>query len=197
MRILVIEDSPDHIESAKRTLEGHELTIVSYFDEAMELMKPDEFDAVLTDMMLPMSNKLDKNYYKTTDPVSCGFIIALRATLCGAKYIGMLTDINHHKGAMAAALDYLDNHLMYLNTSTCNSVRPNFIINGAKVMFVHAPMTKKVTVRECLCIKGIQSQRYFDQDGNCTMCNGTGQHDVEDEQVRVKNWGKVLADLVA
>lgn len=144
MKILVVDDKVIHRESAAETLPNHELTIVSSFDEAMDLLFeiqdickiPLQFEAVLTDMLMPMSRStLAQGIYRHGELVSYGFIIALKAAMRGAKYVAMVTDVNHHYSAISAALDYLG--------SAYYSGREDvFYINGAKVKFVHAPFVK-------------------------------------------------------
>lgn len=196
MKILVIDDKQIHRDSAEKTLEGHEVTIVSSFDEAMDLMakkidienvqrllaeegfaeKPEptdkerwnaywkavdsaekksiipfKFEVVLTDMMMPMSRStLARDAFKRDEQVPYGFVIALKAAGCGAKFVAMVTDVNHHRGAMSAAIDHLGS--AYYQTGWINT----FTVNDAKVAFVHAP-----------------------------FCNNES-----------KDWGQVLADLV-
>ena len=102
---------------------------------AAQAVIPFPFEAVLTDMMMPMSQyTLDPRVFNYKEQVAYGFIIALRATLCGAKFVAMVTDTNHHMGAMSAAIDHLSD--AYYRKE---GFQPNFLINGAKVMFVHAP----------------------------------------------------------
>lgn len=195
MKILVIEDKAQHQESARATLQGHDVTILTSFEEAVEALEetvdrkkvqqgmqdagfaqlpedkelrqkywdlkdqlmnqaiaPFPYDVVLTDMMMPMSGlTLAPGYFKPSEQVPYGYVIALRAALRGAKYVAMVTDTNHHHGAMSAALDQLSSGYY------TEGFKPNFLINGAKCMFVHAPFT--------------------------------------DDQS--KNWGQVLKDLIA
>lgn len=158
LRILVIEDSANHRQSAVDTLIGHTLTIVDSYDKAMELMEeahwdhqlktmvedPFPFDVVLTDMMMPMSTKtLVPEAYNAKEQVPYGLIIALKAASRGAKFVAMLTDTNHHKGAMSAALDCLG-PAYYASPDRSNwyDAIKVFNMNGAKVVFVHAPFVK-------------------------------------------------------
>ena len=95
---------------------------------------PFPFEIVLTDMMMPMSKeKLVPEAFFPNDQVPYGFVIALKAALRGAKFIAMITDTNHHHGAMSAAIDHLGD--AYYE----DGFKPNFVVNGARVMFVHAP----------------------------------------------------------
>lgn len=232
MRILVIEDSVKHQDAARETMLDHELTIASTYDEAVELLTeygpedrelirrhslpkgetiPLPFDVVLIDMMMPMGGRetLAPGIYHPTDQVPYGFVLALRAAARGAKYVAMVTDTNHHQSAMSAALDLISG--AYYR----EGCRPNFEINGAKVMFVHAPFLEdKVGQKPCT---------YYCQGGTCTFCAGTGQRDfpdgrseckacpsapgkcsncvgtgqVDDIRYDRKDWGRVLQDLTA
>jgi CheY-like chemotaxis protein len=100
----------------------------------LESIVPLEFDVVLTDLMMPMSRRtLAPGVYIPGEQVPYGFIIALRAANRGVKYVAVVTDTNHHQGAMSAALDHLGS--AYWD----DGFEPNFTINGAAAMFVHAP----------------------------------------------------------
>ena len=121
----------------KPSLENEELWN-KYWDEwdkaKKESMSPFPFEVVLTDMMMPMSlQTLSPEVFRLNEQVPYGFIIALQAAYRGAKYVAMVTDTNHHQGAMSAAIDHLSGAYYQ------EGFRPNFEINGAKVSFVHAP----------------------------------------------------------
>lgn len=97
------------------------------------------FDVVLTDMKMPMSEyALQPRVFNSSEQVPYGFVIALKATLSGAKFVAMLTDTNHHRGAMSAALDFLVDPSWFGETE-----RPIFMINDARVMFIHAPFVNQ------------------------------------------------------
>jgi len=151
LRILVVEDKEIHRKSAEETLAGHSVTIVKSFDEAMVLMnqrensdvftpsplKPFAFDVVLTDMMMPVSEKeVNPRFFNPGEQASYGFVIALKAAAQGAKYVAMVTDTNHHEGAMSAAIDHL-------SSGYYGTYQTRFVINGASVVFVHSPFTKE------------------------------------------------------
>lgn len=258
MRILVIDDNPLHHSSAIETLSGHDVTIVSSFDEGIDLLamkidkenvarllaeagfpkEPDRqavsaevwrlywktkdeaeaqvqsiillpFEAVLVDMMMPMSRRtLISEAYKPGEQVPYGFILALRAALCGAKFVAMVTDTNHHRGAMSAALDHLG------GAYYCSGFKPNFAINGARVVFVHAPFVEDV-VKDAPCTwcqekpgvcntcLGSGTNRYgggrcnscAEDVGKCRNCKGTTKADTTVHER--KDWGKVFRDLTS
>lgn len=173
------------------------------------------YEVVLTDMMMPMSKRtLSPGVFNPSEQVPYGFIIALRATLFGVKFVAMVTDTNHHKGAMSAAIDNL-------GQSYCSDgCKPNFVINGAKVMFVHTPFVEKITkdvpCDQCVENPGVCSNcngtglnknpdwrpkechlcSHTDNVGKCTQCKGMGRHDRTDT-LNTKDWGKVLTHLIA
>lgn len=145
MKILVIDDNIIHRNAAKKALEGHDLTIAKSFDEALELLgsryddKDTEYEVVLTDMNMPMSAQtISKELYDPEQEVAYGFVLALHAAQKGAKFVAMVTDTNHHRGAMSAALDHIG--FPYYPSESLGGFTPNFVINGAKVMFIHAPL---------------------------------------------------------
>ncbi len=179
MKILVIEDSQVHRDSAVKTLVGHELTLADSFEKGIKALSTEinheklnrlsderfgpcpsehgdarvawfdkreslydecrnrpDFDAVLVDMMMPMSHEtLAPDAFYPGEQVPYGFVLALRACQVGAKYVAMVTDTNHHKGAISAALDKI-------GSCYYQGVEPLFEINGAKVLFIHTPFVE-------------------------------------------------------
>jgi len=218
MKILVVEDKQMHRDSARETLQGHDLAIVESFDEAMRLLEDKtDFEVVLTDMMMPMSRKtLAPEAFNRGEQVPYGFVIALRAALMGAKFVAMVTDTNHHKGAMSAAIDCLGSGYYHEGFS------PNFEINGAKVMFVHTPFVKDIIPKSCNSCDGTGKCKYCEgtgtttqavadkypayqshvghdciqcpnNKGKCSSCEGTG----DGTRYERKDWGQVLSDLIS
>lgn len=122
MRILVIEDSPWNIESAKLTLKDHELTIATNILEGYECldwwvdpqskkrMAP-SFDAVLTDLFLPPGNFQYSEYAAITrkippESMPAGLVFALRAMNLGIRTL-IVTSVNHHDDWLCNVLDIL------------------------------------------------------------------------------------------
>ena len=212
MKILVIEDKELHRSSAVETLAGHDVTIVASFEEGINLLKGKEdvaFEAVLTDMMMSAGRSgAASGMCNPNEQVPYGFILALRAALRGVPFVAMVTDTNHHKSAMSAALDYLGSGYYPENGFT-----PNFVFNNAKVMFVHTPFVEDL-VKDAPCTRceenpGIcchchgtgESQMYLGEScglckenrGVCDKCNGTLKFD--DTVHERKDWGQILTDL--
>jgi len=215
MKILVVEDKEMHCKSAEETLQDHELTIINSFEGAMGVMDEEgnfPFDVVLTDMMMPMSReKLASEFFNFGEQVPYGFVIALKAALRGAKFVAMVTDTNHHAGAMSAAIDHLGD--CYYRE---RGFKPNFVVNGAKVMFVHTPFIEefrkdascdycKKNPGACSFCNGTgtlsgyghstKCHRCAGHVGKCKFCKGTTKAD-QTVQER-KDWGRVLLDLIS
>lgn len=108
MKILVVEDSPVHAEAAIEQLKkGNELTVVRKYDEAKALLEGQTYEVVLVDLMMPAS--ADKLGPKGTQYVGqempVGIYLAIFAATKDAKYVGLLTDTNHHDHPASACLD--------------------------------------------------------------------------------------------
>lgn len=189
MKILVIEDSARHQESARQTLVGHDVTIVGSFDEALGatakyydyankkckavLTKENGFDAVLIDLMMPVSNSptLIREPYKPDDQAPYGMILALLAAERGAKYVAVVTDTNHHDSPMSNAFDQLGPS--YYRGSRIIK----YTINGAICTFVHTPF---IQVSDAGVRPGCEMRCICKGDALCS-----------------KDWGRVLRDLMS
>jgi len=139
MKILVIDDKPENIESARREFGGHDLTAISDVDEAVkhlrikydeikkeELKKggmkwrealeksrlPFPYDVVLVDLMLPASGYMlgDKKVFAGQE-MPYGFGLAILAAKNGAKKVAVVTSMDHHQHPMSAFIDHIDGHI--------------------------------------------------------------------------------------
>lgn len=126
LRILVIDDTPKHIASAKLGLAGHHLTTVMGYEDAMEILAREKFDAVLTDLHLPMSSKTLGDRFKLGELVNYGMLLMVEAARQGAKFVAIVTDLNHHDDPFSAAFDHFSQFPVQ--------------IENAKVLMMHAPM---------------------------------------------------------
>lgn len=124
LHILVIDDTRQNIESAKKTLSGQYLTTASGYEEAMEILQKNNFDMVLTDLHLPMSSKSMGSKFRLGELVPYGILLMVEAARQGAKYVAVVTDLSHHDDPFSAAFDHYSSF----------SVR----IEEAKVMMMHA-----------------------------------------------------------
>ena len=124
-KVLVIDDTARHQKSAVTLLGDYDLTVADGYDEAMQLLAKNEYEVVLTDMEMPMSTKLSA--YILGKLIPYGLLIEKEATMRGVRYVAVVTDLNHHTDPFSAAFDHFADH--------------EYIENGAKVKYMHAPMT--------------------------------------------------------
>jgi len=116
MKILIIEDGKNNIESLKIQINesmgsGHELTLVQTAKELREYIpkiRNHEFDLVLTDMYLPVG--LDSNYGPDLEPTSlqpAGLIAVIEALYAGVACY-LCTDANGHRDLLGLLLEASD-----------------------------------------------------------------------------------------
>lgn len=126
LRILVIDDTPENITSAKQGLAGHRLTTVTRYQDAMDILGQEKFDVVLCDLHLPMSSRTMGDKFKLGELVPYGMLLIVEAAHQGAKRVAVVTDLSHHDDPFSAAFDHFSRY----------SVK----IDGAKVVMMHAPI---------------------------------------------------------
>jgi|GEM_PF-2246491 len=119
MKILVIDDMTRNIAAAHETLKGHEVITIDSIKQAYELLKEfgaKQFDAVLTDLFLPLtdfrgcfssqySDVAEKNW-KSRDLLPAGLVFALAAANVGVRTV-ICTDTDHHEDYICSMLDML------------------------------------------------------------------------------------------
>lgn len=108
LEVLVVEDTLKHIERAKRLQEVHNVTVVGTYKEGVHEIGKRQYDVVLTDLFIPwylfQTDPLNSRNQVIT-PQALGYPLAMVALAAGVQYVGIVTDANHHKGAMAASTD--------------------------------------------------------------------------------------------
>lgn len=131
LRILVIDDTPQHIDSAKRGLAGHHLTTATGYQEAMQLLSSERFDVVLTDLHLPMSSKTMGDKFKLGEMVPYGMLLMVEAVRQGARRVGIVTDLSHHDDPFSAAFDHFSQFLIPMGTAEVRMMHAK-MVDGAK-----------------------------------------------------------------
>jgi len=152
MKILVIDDSVKNQEAAKRQLADHELTVVGSYDEGAQevgFRSRNQYDAVLVDLLMPPSKFWmeclgggNARAFDGKNDMPIGIFLALLAALNGGvKYVGMLTDMNHHQHPAAACVNNLNGGQwgegeprphMIGNAKVVFSNNRSWIVNGEK-----------------------------------------------------------------
>ena len=113
MKILVIDDSEDQLETAKQMLSDKQLLTASTFAEARAMLTSEtNFDVVLTDLMMPGEEKGQSLPDFIGSPCPYGFAIALLALKVGVPKVAIVSngndDGNHHLHPILWACDSLE-----------------------------------------------------------------------------------------
>ncbi len=123
-RILVVEDTEQHIQAAREQLGEYELTMVGDFERFLDAVKgtcfdapnnrmkrnynfPEDpkFDAVLSDMNFPMNVK--DLYSGYNSPGVLGYAVGMICSQASIPLVGIVSATNHHEGSVAGSLMYL------------------------------------------------------------------------------------------
>lgn len=114
MKILVIDDAAWNVASAYQTLQGHDLTVVDSIKAAFDILGgKEQFDAVLTDLMMPIGDFAgainSQRCPKPSGEIPAGLAFALKAANRGSLVV-ICTDTNHHNDWICSLLDLLYDH---------------------------------------------------------------------------------------
>ncbi|MBN1275088.1 hypothetical protein JXA12_02250 [Candidatus Woesearchaeota archaeon] len=108
--ILVVDDKTANVKRAQEQL-GNICNLLfanSYTGAIIQLSTHDDIDAVFTDVMLPAEAEgVSMNHPEIGKEVPYGLIIALIAINKGIEAVSLVTDLGHHSGPIAWALDQL------------------------------------------------------------------------------------------
>lgn len=110
VRILVADDRQENLNRAKEQFTGKnvKLTCCPIFSAAADLLSRNEYDILLTDlMMIGESGGISEKNAEIGKEVPYGLILAILAKNKGVKHVVILTDISHHSGPIAWAMDRL------------------------------------------------------------------------------------------
>lgn len=126
-RVLVLDDKHENLDLAQVLLErncGHHCSVARYFGAAMMSIKSGEFDAILTDMQMPVDrhySSMSPDAINPAQEVPYGFAMIFEATLCGLP-VAVVTDGNHHQDWVSAMFDHIH----------------EATVNGQKVLFINS-----------------------------------------------------------
>lgn len=152
--------------------------VKDYYRRAADESRLPYWDAVLCDLLMPAGRNAQGGdglkYVGQEMPV--GWSLAITAALRGAKYVAVVTDMNHHHHPASAMLDSMN--------------RAVFVLHGAKALFTNYVDMVGIEGTQGTCAKCSGSGK--DGTYGCYRCNGTGtayaQHG--------KDWADILAKLL-
>lgn len=183
MRILVIDDNEVHRTAAQTQLKEHNLTIIASYEEGERVFSewgdpiyPDPpYDVVMVDLLMP---KDGNGLYAEARKISAqetpiGIFLALLAAQRHTKYVAVFTDSDHHSHPASACFDAF-NH-------KGEDSPVLFMVEGAKMFF-------------CNSRSWID---HFRPDNPAEQMTTEEVYAKQKPSVRVKNWGKLLAHMLA
>lgn len=189
MRILVIDDTKKHLDAALQTLVGHDVTIFNNYDKAVELLEEDYdgetqlpyWDAVLCDLLMPAGKDCQGRnglqYVGQEMPVD--WSLAIVAATRGARYVAVVTDLDHHSHPASAMIDRIPRRIK---------------VDGSIVMFTNSVARVGIVGSECDCptCNGTMKHRlsYDGSENNCSCKTG------KSFSKWGKNWGGILENLL-
>jgi CheY-like chemotaxis protein len=172
MKILVLDDNAIHREAAIAQLAEHDLTVVSTYDEAQELILSEhEFDVLLADLLMPPSLQAQGERHRWRDEMPVGIFIALLASIRGFKYVAVFSDSNHHQHPASACFDAFNEGEGWPTP---------FMVNGAKVVLSNT--------RNWI--------NHFQPDNLANEMDRKEWCKEENLSVQAKNWAKLLKHLL-
>lgn len=109
-KILVIDDNQSNLNSAKNQFKNKnvELICCPLYSVAVDFIKTEKFDIVLTDLMLPGEPEgISSTNLEIGEEVPYGLVLSILAKNYGVKNVAIMTNISHHSGPIAWAMDQL------------------------------------------------------------------------------------------
>jgi len=110
VKILVVDDDQENLERARKQFFSRDakLTCCSLFSVAADLLHERYYDVLLTDLMLPGEpNGISEENVEIGQDMPYGLVLAIMARNKGMRNVAILTDIGHHSGPIAWAMDRL------------------------------------------------------------------------------------------
>lgn len=134
MKILVIDDQERNLQSARELLpEYGELTTAQTIPTAWNILCSEQFDVVLTDMLMPpvAEDHIRRVFTKSLPgyEVPAGLVFAISAANMGSRVV-ICTDSDHHKDYLCALLDLVPRTRSNKDNSvrtTCVEARNAFV----------------------------------------------------------------------
>jgi len=129
MKILVVDDNFNNLIAAEDQLgQNHELVTVLTYGQAVALIKEQEWDVVMTDLMMPVEELGDMAYPANFEgqEMPYGLILALLAQQMEVPNIFIVTMADHHEHPIAWALDQVEGgNLIQVYGNNCPVVKMN------------------------------------------------------------------------
>jgi len=217
MKILVIDDTQAHLDAAKQTLVGHDVTYCATHEGAVELLYGQHdkkrrqellqehkakgtpfneyYDKVLAETTLPYWDVVLSDLLMPAGSMSQGGV--------GRQYVGQEMAVGWslalkaaQTGAKYVAVVTDTNHHHHPASAMLDGFNRHFFtIDGARVLMTNYVRLVGITGTEVTCpdCGGAGKTNAYGTEQQCYTCQGSGR----DFAQKGKDWGKVLSVLIA
>ncbi len=133
-RILVFDDSKEHLDAARKQLADCNLVVASTYSRAEAMIKREIFDYVLLDLLVPASARTqgEEGMRHVGQKMPITPLLAFLALSKGMKKVAILTDTNHHHHPASAAIDIFSGKPFFLGDARVLLSNRTFTSEGAK-----------------------------------------------------------------
>ena len=161
---------------------GESLSSNEFWERVCEESRFPYWDAVLCDLLMPAGERAqgDQGLRFVGQEMAIGWGLALNAVENGAKYVAVVTDMDHHDHPASALLDNVSEHV--------------FQMDNSRILFTNNVGMVGIKGTEDSCQKCSGTKELSRHDGTkypCYSCGGTGTDFAE----KGKDWGDVLTKL--
>jgi hypothetical protein len=108
IQILVVDDNQGNLTKAETQFKGKNVKLIccNLFSVAAKMLASKKFDILLTDLMIPgEAEGVSSNNPEIGKEVPYGLVLSIIAKNVGVPHVAILTDISHHAGPIAWAMD--------------------------------------------------------------------------------------------
>lgn len=213
MKILVIDDTQNHLDAAKQTLSGHDITLCSSHDGALKLLEKQHNEEECSRLIEKyknekLENAVRKAYQETElpywDAVLCDLLMPAgrnQQREC-MKYVGQEMSVGWslaleaaRQGAKYVAVVTDMSHHDHPASAMLDSLsRHVFAIDGARMLMTNSVGSVGIIGSECTCKEcgGTgKLKRRDDSEYDCFCCTKGIAFSKEG-----KDWGKILNQLM-
>lgn len=155
--------------------------VEDYFEKAKAESLLPYWDVVLCDLLMPAGSNAQgsKGLKYVGQEMPVGWSFAITAALRGAKYVAVVTDMNHHDHPASAMLDSMSDTV--------------FDLHGAKALFTNDVRMVGIEGTQGVCMDCLGTGKKFDGRATyeCYTCQGTKSAYAEEG----KDWLNILNRL--
>lgn len=175
----LLETKCDEVKFEALRAQYKEQGVEDYYERASAESRLPYWDAVLCDLLMPAGRNAQGGeglkYVGQEMPI--GWSLAITAALRGAKYVAVMTDMNHHHHPASAMLDTMDGII--------------FSLQGSTALFTNYVRMVGIDGTQGICTDCLGEGMKFSGTNTyqCYTCQGT--------KVSYSNEGKDWAEILA